>query len=103
METNDRSRREPVARPAPPRGRKKRHHAAARSRLIAGAMSVTAFLGLGSGMAIGAAQTASSAASAPTTSSASSTSTGSSSSSTWAASPAQSTTSQTPVSVSHGS
>lgn len=100
MERTDRPMGQPVARPAPARGRRKRRHAAGRARLIAGAMSVGAFVGLGSGMAIGGAQTASPVASS---SASSSSSKSASSSSTWAATPAQSTTSHTPVSVSHGS
>jgi len=99
--------------PAPrDRIRKRRRHAAERSRVVAGALSFAAFIGLGTNIALraGAATTAvkatSGSSSATTTgqaSTSSSSSSSTSSSSSWAATAAQSSSGRQAVTTSHGS
>jgi hypothetical protein len=83
--------------PKPP---PRRRHPAARSRVVAGALSAVLFLGLGAGMAASQAATATVAAAGSGT--ASSQEDGGSSSSSWAATPG-STSDQSPMTSSQGS
>jgi hypothetical protein len=83
--------------------RPRRRHAAARSRILAGALSVSTFLGLGARMAASPASTAAATATTQTPSATTSSTTSSATSSSWSATPATGVSGQSATTTSNGS